>query len=637
MSGTTPTYADLTALENRLNAKIDALDVRVKKLEQASPNPLESAIGTALTTTTGVIQDATGAKWNLVSSASMGMQIARNAVVDTVTQNVTLLYYASDHRVYQQNSAGNWWSAAWDGVLIVWTPTGDPRVPPATLAESAQGDSIATTTGKIVDAMLLPWTLVLSATMGNQIARVGVVDPVTQNVTLLLYWNHAVYQQNSAGNWWRWGSGSWVVSSDPRVVVPPTTGIPSDPTGVQAVRVVDVLCGYGANCFDNGQDGAGANASVSAHTTGFNYILKDTGLWWTNRLYASNLSQQADFCKRLSAAFPGMAWIITPNLVQDVQTCIDLCKQLKAAGIDVFGEGLNEPNMPLGRAPLSPSQALQVQQTIWAALKGQVPVLGTALGEDGNLNGPGYVQRWWGTLLPALIAACDMWVSHDYPNSGSPNRDMEYRTQGVAAAYQKTKGFITEQDCLLYNKPAVPVSVADERSAYHTLCMILSGFKHHRVTGMQHWPFYDYAGFDPACGLFHGNNPNDPRLVATALRALFRSCADLSQVKRTFTPGKLDISFTGLPTGFNQYSGGQTLVMQTGSGRFKVAVWNDQDALSTARTMVGVKLGVAKRSVIDTSLTMPLVANPAPRQSLNNVTNFTLDLGNEVRVLDITV
>jgi hypothetical protein len=508
-------------------------------------------------------------------------------------------------------------------------------VTPPAATESPNGSTLTGTTGSLIDASLIPWTLISSATMGLQIARSGVVDPVTQNVTLLLYFSHLIYQQNSAGNWWKWISSAWVATTDPRVGVPPVTGtVPSDPAGIQAVRVVDVLCGFGANCFDNGQDGSGANASVSAHTTALNYVLKDTGLWWTNRLYASDLNRQANFCKQLSAAFPGMGWIITPNLAQDVQTGIDLCKQLKLAGIGTFAEGLNEPNMTLGRPPMSPADALKIQQQIWAALKGQVPVLGSALGEDGTTNGPGYVQRWWGSLLPALIAACDMWVSHDYPNSGAPNHDLLYRTQGVAQAYQKTRGFITEMDCLLYNKPAASPAAGDERSAYHTLCMILSAFKHHKVTGMQHWPLYDYAGFTP-CGLFRGNNPNDPRPVATALRALFQKCFDLSAGKSTFTPGKLDIKFSGLPMGFNAESGGQYLVMQAGDGRYLVAVWNEQDAISNVRTTVGVAFPSGAKSVVDWSLTMPLSANLTPRQTLRNVLSFTLDLGTEVRILEV--
>jgi hypothetical protein len=71
---------------------------------------------------------------------------------------------------------------------------------------------------RIVDGAGDVWTLVASNGQGNQIARNGVVDPVTHEVILLLYENGVVYQENADLDWWSWTNASWVaVSGDPRV------------------------------------------------------------------------------------------------------------------------------------------------------------------------------------------------------------------------------------------------------------------------------------------------------------------------------------------------------------------------------------------------------------------------------------
>jgi hypothetical protein len=81
-------------------------------------------------------------------------------------------------------------------------------------------DGTVVTTGSIVDASGNIWTLVRSRTNGYQIAKNGVVDTTTANVTKLVYANGLVYQQNKAGGWWYWQNG-WVASSAP-VINPPS-------------------------------------------------------------------------------------------------------------------------------------------------------------------------------------------------------------------------------------------------------------------------------------------------------------------------------------------------------------------------------------------------------------------------------
>lgn len=91
-----------------------------------APAPAVSANGATITTAGPSIVDSASNVWTLVSSASSGLQIALNSVTNTATADVTLLLYYSS-TIYQENSAGGWWSwtsGAWVSV------SGDPRAAP---------------------------------------------------------------------------------------------------------------------------------------------------------------------------------------------------------------------------------------------------------------------------------------------------------------------------------------------------------------------------------------------------------------------------------------------------------------------------------------------------------------------------
>lgn len=115
-----------------------------------------------------------------------------------------------------------------------------PPPPPPAPQETAHGSTIPPFTS-FLDGVGATWTVV-----GGVIFRNG-VQTISSNVTLLLYYNHTVYQQNSVGGWWLWNNtnSSWVASSDPRVTVE-TPPAPS----ADALNVLS----FGANgngSFDN--------------------------------------------------------------------------------------------------------------------------------------------------------------------------------------------------------------------------------------------------------------------------------------------------------------------------------------------------------------------------------------------------
>ena len=217
---------------------------------------LESPSGTLINT--GVIVDKTGTTWGLATSSDRGVQIVMKGAVDATTANVALLLYWNGV-VYQQNTAGGWWS--WNNG---WIDATDPRVkppvlppvvtppvvtPPVPVGESANGTKVIAPGEGIIDSSKAVWTLKSSASSGLQISHAGVVDTATANVTLLLYWNHQVYQQNAAGGWWYW-TGSWVGTTDPRVTAGNTITVNlSAKTGVP---VPATLFGIGSSGDMNG-------------------------------------------------------------------------------------------------------------------------------------------------------------------------------------------------------------------------------------------------------------------------------------------------------------------------------------------------------------------------------------------------
>jgi hypothetical protein len=91
----------------------------------------------------------------------------------------------------------------------------------APAAESVSGSSI-TTTGTIVDASGSKWTL-----SGGVVYKDGSLAGFTASVVQVLYYNHTIYQQNSAGGWWAWVNNGWQGTTDPRTTTTPTASAPA--------------------------------------------------------------------------------------------------------------------------------------------------------------------------------------------------------------------------------------------------------------------------------------------------------------------------------------------------------------------------------------------------------------------------
>ena len=170
------------------------------------------AVALTASTPASQIVDASGNVWTVVSGVAY-----ENGALAGYSANVTLLLYFNA-TIYQENASGNWWS--WNG--SAWLAGSDPRA----VGASPSGTTIPSA-AQIIDSADNVW-----AVSGGIIYENGVPAGYSNNVTLLLYENAIIYQENSSGNWWSWNGTTWVASSNPPTVpvggiAPTISGTPS--------------------------------------------------------------------------------------------------------------------------------------------------------------------------------------------------------------------------------------------------------------------------------------------------------------------------------------------------------------------------------------------------------------------------
>lgn len=142
------------------------------------------------------------------------------------------------------------------------------------------------------------WGLAATTASGNVIYHNGVIDPITSNVILLLYYNHVVYQENSANNWWSWTSNAWLATTDPRSTV--------SPSGTTVTTVGPIITDSGLNHW----------ALVTSSSQGLQITLNSTLQTITNNvielLYYNGVVYQENSSNNWWSWTSG-AWVATTN------------------------------------------------------------------------------------------------------------------------------------------------------------------------------------------------------------------------------------------------------------------------------------------------------------------------------------
>jgi len=206
------------------------------------------------------ITDNSGNVWTV-----SGGVVSENGKLAGYSNAVTLLLY-DNNIIYQENSGGGWWS--WTGGT--WVSSSDPRKSP-----SPNGTTIPSAT-QITDSSGDVWIV-----SGGVVYENGALAGYSNAVALLVYDNNGIYQENTAGGWWSWNMGTWVSSSDPRVVTSPSgTSIPS--TSKITDSSGNVWTVSGGVVYENGKMAGYSNAVKELlYENNIIYQENSGGDWWS--------------------------------------------------------------------------------------------------------------------------------------------------------------------------------------------------------------------------------------------------------------------------------------------------------------------------------------------------------------------
>jgi beta-glucanase (GH16 family) len=149
------------------------------------------------------ITDNTGNSWTL----SSGNTVLENGSAAGYSANVAALAYV-DGAVWQENTAGNWWSWTDSG----WAAGNNPLTATTTPASSSNDTVIlAGSTQAITDNTGNSWTV----SSGNTVLENGSAAGYTANVAEIAYVNGQVWTENTSGGWYSWTGSAWAGSGDP--------------------------------------------------------------------------------------------------------------------------------------------------------------------------------------------------------------------------------------------------------------------------------------------------------------------------------------------------------------------------------------------------------------------------------------
>ncbi|HEY2685981.1 MAG TPA: hypothetical protein VGI93_20900 [Steroidobacteraceae bacterium] len=176
----------------------------------ASSDPNKASLsGTTVPPATELV-DAGGNLW-----AISGGQAYENGQVTPSGGIILLLCF--DGVVYQENAQKNWWQ--WNSNTAAWLSSSDPR-------QSSPSGTTLPTAMQIVDSGHNVWTA-----SNGQAFENGLPTP-SSSVTLLLYANGVLYQENVHKNWYAWRNGGWIATA---AITPPSVDGTTIPAGTQII------------------------------------------------------------------------------------------------------------------------------------------------------------------------------------------------------------------------------------------------------------------------------------------------------------------------------------------------------------------------------------------------------------------
>jgi hypothetical protein len=209
------------------------------------------------------ITDSGGNVWTV-----SGGVVYKNGASAGYSHGATLLLY--DYNIiYQENSAGAWWS--WNGTT--WVSSTDPRNV-ASLNGTTSPSAV-----QITDTSRNVWTVSAGVVYEN-----GALAGYTRGAALLLYDNNIIYQENSAGAWYSWHGSTWVASSNPREVASPSGSDTSSASAQITDSSGNIWTLSGGVIYENGAlAGYSRNAALLLYANNIIYQQNAAGAWYSWR------------------------------------------------------------------------------------------------------------------------------------------------------------------------------------------------------------------------------------------------------------------------------------------------------------------------------------------------------------------
>lgn len=410
----------------------------------------------------------------------------------------------------------------------------------------------------------------------------------------------------------------------------PPEPVPPDPspgTGLQALRIADVIGIFGVNTFSSLDDGNmwgswPADYRPEQVINALRYLTGDnTGhaIRIREYHYAGRETMQRPWLEQIKAAVPNttVAMCVAAN-----GSTNEVPSMLSMADLLVWTEGLNEPNTDFGSGQVPVEQTMDIQNRLFAEGADKLVVMGPSI-VAGMPHPEGWVTGYFGDRMAECNSLLHRGNGHYYPPHcsdlvGDGTSLPEY-IGGLWTAYGEHLIDLTEYHPSLYNNEGNGPSNSGwdgNRDAYYTLLALLRSSKI-GVMGLWWYALFDY-GEVYKCGLFPTNATN-PRPAADALRRLCQTCLDPSDTARSFAPGKCDVQ-VGCPPNCDYH------LAQASNGTFMLFIWHSENEPGgDARP---VTLTFAQR----TGLTMVDLLS-GKRDELAPETDFVIDLPATVRVL----
>lgn len=394
--------------------------------------------------------------------------------------------------------------------------------------------------------------------------------------------------------------------------------IPTDATGVQATRVANFIDSIGINTHvDQCCDGNGSSyANTTAIGTAINYL----GLPRPKiRDFPSSTAMETTWGNIHTSTNAVFDATIGEVGSSGYTSYLATMRQMKASGAGYIWayEGGNEPDDSYATSQGdSLSLAAAQQQNIWAAgVADGVPVIANSFGIVYNAASGTFSTTCgsdYGTT-GNLSAYANYANAHDYPQH-SPNSGGEIicDTRLSPLPYGSLQWLDEEALLTTPGKPVINTefgwtvpnstgygAVSEAVQAIYTLEYYFDAWR-----AGDPFSFY-YGLLDDGSGTWGWFTSSfAPRPVATSIKSITTLMNDTHSNAFTFTPGKLNISFSGLPSG-SANMGGLYNVLQAADGTFWVEIHNEQqldNGSGADTTVAGVSITVTEGSTM-TSVT----------------------------------